>query len=209
MAPFEVQVEEERETDVAFFTPGTVILTPSGERPVEQLAVGDQVLTRDHGVQTIRWAGQRTLDYGNLHSNGHLRPVLLRQASIAPGLPERDMMLSPNHRVVIEAVRTALFFAGDKALVAAKHIVNSKSIRQVDVLGVTYVHFMCDRHETVMANGVWVECFHTSDPSLGAVGNAQRSEIFELFPELRETQSPAATARAKDRARAIVLDMEN
>lgn len=192
-----------------FFTPGTVILTPGGERPVETLSVGDKVITRDHGVQTVRWTGQRALDWAYLNGNAHLRPVFLRQACFGKGLPERDMMISPNHRLVVAASQTALFEARDELLVAAKHVVNAKDIRQVDVLGVTYVHVMFDRHEIVMANGVWVESFHTSDPSLGAVGNAQRSEIFELFPSLRETKSPKSVAAEKRRVKAIVLDAES
>jgi hypothetical protein len=192
-----------------FFTPGTVILTPAGELPVEALRLGDEVITRDHGNQTIRWIGQRALDYAYLNANAHLRPVLFQQASIAPGLPERDTMVSPNHRVLIESSRTALYFSGSEALVAAKHVVNARSIRQVDVLGVTYVHFMCDRHEVVMANGIWVECFNTGDVSLGAVGNAQRGEVFEIFPDLRSQISPAVAEKARNRARTILLDADN
>lgn len=191
-----------------FFTPGTVILTPAGERVIDDLRVGDSVMTRDRGAQAIRWIGRRTLDYAHLVSNPHLRPVLLRQASLAAGLPERDLMVSPNHRVLIEKERTALFFSEREVLVAAKHIVNAKGIRQVDVLGVTYVHFMCARHEVVMANGIWAESFHTVDRSLGAVGNAQRAEIFEIFPELRATQSPEAERKARVRSRDIVMDHE-
>jgi Hint domain len=192
-----------------FFTPGTVILTPSGERPVEDLRLGDEVVTRDHGNRAIRWIGQRVLDYAFLNANAHLRPVLFQQASIAPGLPERDTMVSPNHRVLIESSRTALYFSGSEALVAAKHVVNARSIRQVDVLGVTYVHFMCDQHEVVMANGIWVECFNTGDLSLGAVGNAQRGEVFEIFPDLKAEISPAVAERARNRARSILLDADN
>lgn len=191
-----------------FFTPGTVILTPAGESPVENLSIGDQVVTRDRGAQKIRWIGQKVLDYAHLASNPHLRPVLVRQASLSAGLPERDLMISPNHRIMIERTRTALFLSEQEALVAAKHIVDSKGIRQVDVLGVTYVHFMCDRHEVVMANGIWLESFHTADPSLGAVGNAQRNEIFELFPDLRQSLSPEAVARTRRRERAILLDTD-
>ena len=185
-----------------------MILTPAGERVIDDLRVGDSVMTRDRGAQAIRWIGRRTLDYAHLVSNPHLRPVLLRQASLAAGLPERDLMVSPNHRVRIEKERTALFFSEREVLVAAKHIVNAKGIRQVDVLGVTYVHFMCARHEVVMANGIWAESFHTVDRSLGAVGNAQRAEIFEIFPELRATQSPEAERKARVRSRDIVMDHE-
>lgn len=189
-----------------FFTPGTVIATPHGERAVEELAVGDLIVTREHGTRPVRWVGKRVLNYAHLVQNPHLRPIFLRQASLGPGLPERDMMVSPNHRVLVDSGRTALFFEEHDVLVAAKHIVNAKDVRQVDVLGVTYVHFLCDGHETVMANGVWAESFHPVDTSLGAHGNAQRSEIFELFPELLQGQEPETKARDRKRRRAVLLD---
>lgn len=189
-----------------FFTPGTVIATPQGERLVEDIAVGDQVVTRDNGARSVRWVGRRVLDYAHLVTNPHLRPVFFRQASLGPGLPERDMMVSPNHRVLVDNGRTALFFSEREVLVAAKHIVNANQVRQVDVLGVTYVHLLCDGHETVMANGVWVESFHPADTSLGALGNAQRSEIFEIFPELQRGLEPETRERDRRRRRSVLLD---
>ncbi len=54
----------------------------------------------------------------------------------------------------------------------------------VFALGATYVHIMCERHEVVLSNGAWTESFQPGDYSLQGIGEAQRSEILELFPEL-------------------------
>ncbi len=167
------------------FTPGIKIATPSGEVPVEALQTGDRIVTRDNGVQDIRWVGRTTMDFGGLAAAPHLKPVLIRHGSLGPDMPERDMMVSPNHRMLVASDRTALYFEGHEVLVAAKHLSDGKMIGPVDVLAVTYVHFMCDLHEVVLANGAWTECFQPADRTLGAVGNAQRTEIFELFPSLR------------------------
>ncbi|MBC7142960.1 MAG: Hint domain-containing protein, partial [Rhodobacteraceae bacterium] len=112
------------------------------------------------------------------------KPVLISQGSLGDGLPERDMLVSPNHRLLVANERTMLYFEEHEVLVAAKHLSNSRSIRPVEALGVTYVHFMCDRHEVVLANGCWTESFQPGDYSLNGLGNAQRNEIFEIFPEL-------------------------
>jgi hypothetical protein len=58
-------------------------------------------------------------------------------------------------------------------------------MHSVDAAGVSYVHFMFDRHEVVLSNGAWTESFHPGDYTLKGMGNAQRSEIFDLFPELK------------------------
>jgi len=55
-------------------------------------------------------------------------------------------------------------------------------------MNTTYIHFMFDQHEVVLSNGAWTESFQPGDHSLKGIGNSQRQEIFELFPEL-ETDS--------------------
>ncbi len=170
---------------VICFTPGTMIATLKGEIPVEALKVGDRVITRDNGIQEIRWSGQRKLAWHDLAANPHLRPIMIKAGSLGNGLPERDMMLSPNHRVLVANDRTSLYFDEHEVLVAAKHLVGGQGIQQIDSVGTTYHHFMFDRHEVVLSNGAWTESFQPGDYSLKGLGNAQRSEIFELFPELK------------------------
>jgi hypothetical protein len=182
---------------VPCFTPGTLIVTPRGEIPVETLAIGMPVLTRDSGVRAIVHVTSVTLDYGQLAARPHLRPVLLRGGSLDQGLPERDMLVSPNHRMLVANDRTALYFDEHEVLVAAKHLVDNKGVRQVDALGVTYLHFLFDQHEVVLANGAWSESFQPGDQSISGMGNAQRLELFELFPELRDRPARETFAAAR------------
>ena len=157
-------------------------MTPRGEIPVETLDIGMPVLTRDSGVRAIVHVTTVTLDYGQLAARPHLRPVLLRGGSLDQGLPERDMLVSPNLRFLVDSRRSTLRFAEHEALCAAKHLTNSRDIRGVEALGVTYVHFHFDRHQVVLANGAWAEAFDPRDRSVGGLGNAQRNELAELFP---------------------------
>jgi Ca2+-binding RTX toxin-like protein len=174
------------ENVIPCFTPGTLIATPKGEVPVESLRAGDKIITRDNGIQEIRWTGAKHLDWAALSANPHLKPILIRQGSLGNGLPERDMLVSPNHRMLVANDRTALYFAEHEVLVAAKHLTGAKGVQAVDSMGTSYLHFMFDRHEVVLANGAWTESFQPGDQTLKGMGNAQRNEIFELFPELRD-----------------------
>jgi len=199
------------ENIVPCFTPGTLIATPRGERAVEDLQPGDRVVTRDNGLQEIRWTGARTLDYGQLAAAPHLKPILIARGSLGEGLPEHDMLVSPNHRMLVANERTALYFEDYEVLVAAKHLVNHKGVRPVEALGTTYVHFLCDRHEVVLANGAWTESFQPGDQSLNGMGNAQRNEIFEIFPELRGAVGRAgykAARRVLKRHEARLLNLQ-
>jgi Ca2+-binding RTX toxin-like protein len=178
----------EIENVIPCFTPGTTIATPKGERLVEELREGDRIITRDNGIQEIRWVGRKEMSGKSLVANPHLKPILIRAGSLGNGLPERDMLVSPNHRMLVASEKTQLYFEEHEVLAAAKHLVGSEGIHAVDVMGTAYIHFMFDRHEVVLSNGAWTESFQPGDYSLKGIGNSQRNEIFELFPELQEKQ---------------------
>ncbi len=178
----------EIENVIPCFTPGTLIATARGERPVEDLQVGDRIITRDNGIQEIAWVGHKQFQSADLVRNPHLKPVLIKAGSLGNDLPERDMLVSPNHRLLVASDMTQLYFEESEVLAAAKHMVGSQGIHRVDVTQTTYIHFMFERHEVVLSDGAWTESFQPGDYSLKGIGNRQRNEIFELFPELREKQ---------------------
>lgn len=167
------------------FTPGSLIATPKGERRVEDLRPGDRVITRDNGIQEIAWSDARTLSRSELVQGEHLRPIMIRKGALGNGLPERDMMLSPNHRLLVSNDKANLYFEETEVLVAAKHLTGLDGVEQMNSSQVTYVHFMCENHEVVLSDGSWSESFQPGDQSLEGLGNAQRNEIFELFPDLK------------------------
>ena len=166
------------------FTPGTLIATPKGERPVDTLIAGDKVITRDNGIQEIRWLGGRKLDPDAMLKANHIQPILIRRGALGGGLPERDMLVSPNHRVLVSNDKTTLFFNENEVLVAAKHLTGLPGVELADLPSVTYVHLIFDQHQVVLSDGAWTESFQPDDQSLAGIGNAQRQEIFELFPTL-------------------------
>ncbi|MEO0666835.1 MAG: Hint domain-containing protein [Pseudomonadota bacterium] len=177
------------------FTPGTLIATPTGERRVEELKVGDRVITRDNGIQEIRWVGQREMTGAEFEAAPQFKPVLIRQGALGKGLPERDMLVSPQHRVLMSGEKTALYFDESEVLVAAKHLTDMDGIDIVDVSATTYIHVMFEQHEVILSDGAWTESFQPGDMTLGAMGNAQRAEIIALFPELEtEDRVEAYTA---------------
>ena len=194
--------------NIVCFTPGTLISTAKGAVPVQDLKVGDKVITRDNGLQTIRWVGAKTMEGRHLLDNQHLRPILIRKGSLGRDLPERDMKVSPNHRMLVANERTSLLFEEREVLVAAKHLIDHKGIQQIDVVGTTYIHMLFDHHEVILADGAWSESFQPGDYSLKGMGNSQRNEIFEIFPELRDAKGRngyGAARRSLKRSEARLL----
>ncbi|MEP2715434.1 Hint domain-containing protein [Pseudophaeobacter sp.] len=194
---------------VPCFTPGTLIATPEGERRVEDLVAGDRIITRDNGIQAIRWLGKRSLETADLKKAEHLQPILIREGALGNGLPERDMMVSPNHRVLVANDKTALYFEDREVLVAAKHLTGLAGVDAVKTSTVTYIHFMFDQHEVVLSDGAWTESFQPGDQTLRGLDNAQRNEVYEIFPELkseegREAYSSARRSLKRHEARLLV-----
>ena len=178
------------------FTPGTMVTTQRGEVAVQHLQAGDKVVTRDNGIQPVRWVGRTQMFIQDFQADPHLLPVFIRQGSFGKGLPERDMMVSPNHRILVANQRTNLRFAEREVLVAAKHL-TAEGVHTIQSSGTTYIHFLCDRHEVVLADGIWTESFQPDDHSLKGIGNAQRLEIFEIFPELKTDAGRVAFGSAR------------
>ncbi|GKY88984.1 Hint domain-containing protein [Sinisalibacter aestuarii] len=182
---------------VPCFTPGTLIATPRGEVPVERLREGDKVVTRDNGLQEIRWLGRQTVSGALLDVTPRLKPVLIRAGALGKGLPERDMLVSPNHRLLIMGDRPALYFDETEVFAAAKHLVNGESILRVEASAVTYLHFMFDHHEVVLSDGAWTESFQPGEQALKGAGKAAQREIFELFPELEQSAGAGGYGTAR------------
>lgn len=185
----------EIEQIIICFTPGTRIATPTGEKSVETLRTGDQVFTRDNGVQDIRWIGRKALTGADLAADPRLQPVLIRKGALGRGLPERDMMVSPNHRMLMTGEDPALMFGEREVLASAKHLTDRDGIDRVTASAVTYIHMLFDRHEVILADGAWTESFQPGDYSLGGLDKPQRREVLRLFPDLQtigEGSFPAA-----------------
>ena len=194
--------------DATRFVPGSLIATPRGERLIESLKVGDRVITRDNGLQDIKWIGQRCLSEVDLLLSPRLRPVMIRAGALGPGVPEADTMLSPNHRVLVSDGLAAPHPDERANLIAAMDLIDLPGIDVMDPQDTTYVHIILARHEVVLCNGAWTESFHAGDQSFRGAGNAQRMELLELYPELRtreglDTYKSAQRSLKKNKVRPL------
>lgn len=175
---------------VPCFTPGTMIATRLGLMPVESLRPGDEVLTRDHGYRPIEWIGSQTIGAPRLAVEPALQPVRIRAGALGPGMPDRDLLVSRQHRMLLQDVRAELLFGEAEVLVRALHLVGLPGVDVVELPEVTYIHLLFDRHEVVLADGCWSESFQPGDRTLAGFDADQRAELYTIFPELAR---PAAT----------------
>lgn len=179
------------------FTAGTQIEVADGETiNVEDLRQGDMVMTADRGLQPVKWIGINTLSGAKLKAQENIRPIRIKAGALGDGLPMQDLIVSPQHRMLVRSNVVEKMVGQSEALVAAKHLVLLDGIDVVtDAEAVTYVHFLCDQHEVVFANGAPSETLYTGPEALKSVSAEALTEIMTLFPELADVNYKALSAR--------------
>lgn len=189
--------------DISFlicFVAGTLIDTPDGPRRVEDLRPGDLVSTLDDLPQRVRWVGRRTVTRDEARRDPRLWPVTISAGAFGPDQPGRDLAVSRQHRILRTGWTCEMLFAEPEILVPAHKLVNDQTVRlSRPADDVIYVHFLCDRHEIVLAEGLATESFYPSQQTLSAVEAEAQAELLLIFPELAEH-----AARPLDLARPVV-----
>lgn len=171
---------------VVCFARGTMIETIDGPRPVEDLASGDLVLSKDHGPQRLRWNGRRTVP-----ARGDLAPIAFARGAIGN---RRRLLVSPQHRMLISDWRAELLFGEPSVLVRAKDMLNGAGVARIEGGSVTYHHILFDRHEIVYAEGVASESFQPGAQSLAGLAPEAAEDLLRLFPDLPDNPGVAGPA---------------
>lgn len=167
------------------FARGTLIQTQLGEVPIEQLEMGHRVLTMDDGYQPIRWIGRTALSRADLEANPKLKPIRIRADALGPGLPKQDLLVSPQHRVLVRSAIAHRMFDAHEVLIPANKLLTLPGIDiEWEADGVDYFHILFDAHQLVWSNGAVTESLFTGPEALKAVSPEAREEIETLFPEI-------------------------
>jgi hypothetical protein len=133
---------------VPCFAAGTRILTPARHVAVEDLRVGDRVVSGFGGTVAVSWIGRRRVHAARHPDPGSVWPIRLRAGALAPGVPARDLRLSPEHAVHLDGV-----------LVPAGLLVNDTSITREPVAEITYFHVELPQHDLLLAEGAPCESY--------------------------------------------------
>lgn len=168
------------------FTPGTLIDTSRGRTHIEDIRIGDEVITLDNGLQPVRF---KTDDI--FRASDENAPVLFESGSIGNEVP---LLVSQQHRMLIADWRAELYWGQSEILVAAKHLINGTSIRLKPGGIVRYIHLLFDNHQVIFGNGVPSESMYP-EQALARVHPDQRPKLLSLFPELNCENSSRRIAK--------------
>ena len=159
------------ETEIVIcYLRGTRLLTPAGQVRVEDLAIGDTLVSRYNGIRPIKWIGRQSYAARFVRNNRDRIPVRIRAHALGPNLPCRDLYVSPGHSMLL-----------GETLVLAKCLVNGVTITQDDIPDeIHYYLIELESHDCVVAEGTWSESYADCVGLRGQFHNA--AEFHALYP---------------------------
>ncbi|WP_299736236.1 Hint domain-containing protein [uncultured Roseobacter sp.] len=157
------------------FARGTNITMASGrQRPIETLRPGDAVLTRDEGMQKIRWVGQSTQ-----RAVGDFAPICIAAGALNN---TRDLLVSPDHRLFIYQRTDRLGAGRPEVLVKARHLVNGKTVTVQHGGFVEYFQLLFDNHQIIYAEGIAAESMLVDDRTAPLLSRMVTEETGGMLP---------------------------
>ena len=161
------------------------ILTQRRRIKSVRLIQGMLVWTKDDGYQPVRWIGTRQMSKTDLEAHVNVRPIRIKAGALGQNMPERDLTVSPQHRILVNSKLALRLYGEDEVSVAAKHLLQVEGVDvELDTDSVTHVRFLFDRYQIVESEGAETESLFIVPEALKTVDSAARVEILHLPPEL-------------------------
>lgn len=165
---------------VVCYASGTLIATPTGDVPIESLSVGDKVTVSDGAASEVRWIGKRTVK-----AQENLAPVRIKQNALASGVPQRDLLVSRQHRMVVSSDFAEEKLGTKDVLIPAIRLTDLPNINvDTSFEKIEYIHILFEKHEVIFAEGAASESLFPGPEAMKALPVAAQKELCTIFPEL-------------------------
>ena len=124
----------------------------------------------------------RQISETDLEAHAKVRPIRIKAGALGQNMPERNLTVSPQHRILVNSKLARRLHGDDEMLVAAKHLLQVEGVDvELDMDSVTYVRFLFNRHQIVESEGAETESLFIVREALKTVDSAARVEILHLF----------------------------
>ena len=187
------------------FARGTMIQTLNGEKPIQELTQGDLVLTVDRGYQPLREIGKQSFTTQELRDMPHLCPIRITAGALGNGLPQVDLFVSPQHRLLVSSNLSQDVMKNDKkTLIAAKHLVGIDGVHwEFNATSIEFWHLIFPRQEVVFSNGVPSEIRFNGERVQKSQREDTCTEVFSFIPKfaykgpIHEFQKPGTQVQGR------------
>lgn len=174
------------------FADGTMLAVSGGTKRIEDIKVGDLVLTADRGAQKVTWTHSQYWSAQHLRASKKLAPVRIACGALGNGLPNKALKLSQQHRVLVKGLIAERMFGQSEVLIPAKFLLGLPGI---DIIypetGVTYFHILFRDHEIVFSNGIPSESLYLGREAVRSLPQAAVEEI-ELILKIQLPKAEGA-----------------
>lgn len=188
---------------VSGFAPSSVVETARGPVLARDLRLGDKLITRDKGMQPVRWIGESTVLYADPSAtgaaSGEIRrgPVRIRAGAHGSNPDAGNLVVAPGQRLLARSPLNELLFATDEVMVSAGDLTHLDGIDIVPRDVGRWVHLLLDSHELLRVNGIWMESFAPDMWSVRVAYPEQWHDITEAMPRLKYENTTANYVEAR------------
>ena len=185
------------------FAPSSVVETARGPILARDLRLGDKLVTRDKGLQPLRWIGESTVLYGDAtgedlsEDEARRGPVRIRAGSQGSNPDAGNLVVAPGQRLLARNSLNELLFATDEVMVAAGDMTHLDGIDTVPRDVGRWMHLLLDSHELLRVNGIWMESFAPDMWSVRVAYPEQWHDITEAMPRLKYENTAANYVEAR------------
>ncbi|OUJ03295.1 Hint domain-containing protein [Acetobacter cibinongensis] len=137
------------------FLASTLIQTAHGDVAVEDIRLGDSLMTWDWKIQSKRvssvtWAGRKHMRANTALPDAEAGyPVRILKDALADGVPYKDLLVTPDHH---------LFF--EDRFIPVRMLVNGRSIfYDYSLVAYDYFHVEAEKHSVIWSDGALNESY--------------------------------------------------
>ncbi len=181
-------------TGVLCLAAETRVETAKGRQRVKDLRVGDRVLT-PNGYKPLRWIGRYDMDPATLVQSPKMRPVRITAGALGDGLPERDLIVSRQHRMLVDTTIAKRMFGVSQVLISAIRLTALPGISVDETLdSVAYFHLLFDRHEVVFAEGAPTESLYPGPEAFTEMSAQSQQEVQAVLCDINVLEASVEPA---------------
>lgn len=192
---------------------GSVITTARGPVLARDLRVSDSVITRDHGLQPVRWVGTSSVIYDEMQPDAddqqRFGPVRIRAGALGTNPDAGNLVVSPGQLMLVRSPLNMLLFATEEVLASAGDLTHLEGVDTAPRSVARWTHVLLDQHEMIQVNGIWVESFAPDMWSIRVAYPEEWHDITDAMPRLRYENTAArylSTRPTVDAREASLLD---
>lgn len=190
---------------VPCFTPGTMIATRQGPVAVEDLRPGEMLLTRDNGFCPVLWVGRSQYRLSPSNGGARLQPVMIKAGAFGYGVPQNDLIVSPDHQMLLTKQLVAGALPSVEILVPARCFLGRAGVVVAPQREVAFVHVLMERHEILLADGAWTESYRPDTSVVRALPDLVREDLISALSGRDPVRGPVFEA-ARQSCGAEVFD---